>query len=121
MRVALERRRGDIVAIRTTEKQVSRRPCPSLSLSAWGRSLRRRRLSSPRRACAGLAQLVKFGVECCCRFLGDVLQLAEQVLVRFAVAVNKPALRTAVLPALSDGIGEPLTDFDRAGFVGIAP
>ena len=64
---------------------------------------------------------MKLGVECCSRFLADVLQLAEQVLVRFAVAVNKQALRIAVLPALSDGIGEPLTDFDRAQHINTVP
>ena len=51
------------------------------------------------------------------RLLSDVLQFAEQVLVGFSAAVDKQAFGIAVLPTLSDGIGEPLTDFDRAGLV----
>jgi hypothetical protein len=65
-------------------------------------------------ACAGFAQFVKFGMERRPRLLSDVLQFAEQVLVGFSAAVDKQAFGIAVLPTLSDGIGEPLTDFDRA-------
>src|SRR5882762_3883766 len=52
------------------------------------------------------------------RLLSDVLQFAEQVLVGFPLRLTNRLL--AVLPTLSDGIGEPLTDFDRAGLVVLA-
>ena len=42
------------------------------------------------------------------------------MLVGFPLAVSKQAFGIAVLPALSDGIGEPLTDFDGAGLVVLA-
>jgi hypothetical protein len=71
-------------------------------------------------ACASLAQLVQFGVEFCPRFFGDVLQLAEQVLVRFPVAVDKQSLGIAALSAGPYAISEPLSDFDRAGLVLLA-
>jgi len=71
-------------------------------------------------ACAGFAQFVKFGMERRPRLLSDVLQFAEQVLVGFSAAVDKPTFGIAVLPTLSDGIGEPLTDFGRAGLVVLA-
>jgi hypothetical protein len=59
--------------------------------------------------CAGLAQLVKFGVELCSRFLGEVLQFSEQVLVGFAVPVDKQSCGLVTLAALSDGI--PANEF----------
>jgi len=51
------------------------------------------------------------------RLLSDVLQFAEQVLVGFPFAVNKEGFGIAVLATFPDSIGEPLTDFDRAGLV----
>ena len=71
-------------------------------------------------ACAGLAQLVKFGVKLCARFLCKVLQLSKQVLVGFAAPVDKQSCGLVTLPAIPYAIGEPLSDFDRAGLVVLA-
>lgn len=76
---------------------------------------RQRNISNVAPAGASLAELVEVGMEFCSGFFGEVLQLAKQVLVRFPFAVDKQSFGVGALAAFSDGTGEPLGDFDRAG------
>jgi hypothetical protein len=69
-------------------------------------------------ACTCLAQLMKFGVEVCLRFLGEVLLFCQsEGQTRQTPALIKQPRELIALPALSDGNGESLSDFDRACFV----
>src|SRR5260370_36706469 len=89
-------------------------------MSQFEHERRQRYPSEVTPACAGFAQLVKFGMELCPRLFGDVLQFSEYVLVRFPVAVHKQSFGIAALATFPDSIGALLIPFVGAGLLLLA-